>query len=164
MGWDSALNWNTKADAVKDTTNSIIKSGWTILDHATTRQGAYWLVKRQADDKPFIYCAIVEKRDNQVWIKTMSEDMGPRIVDCPVRLLGHETSLTGYSTVWRESVKAYHANKSRDLTGKLIKLYDKVYHVIGKPTNKRTYLIKNVETGQSYRLTKDQESYCEVLS
>lgn len=165
MGWDSSSAWQTKADAIKNTTNSMIREGWTILDQASTTDGAYWAVKNKQGEQ-FIYCAMIQRRNDEIYIKTMTEHMGPAMNDCPMRLLSFECSVPNeYSLIWRQGVKAFHDAKEKakalDLTGKTIELYGKTYKVLGK--RKRSYFMVRQVDGQMFRLGKRQEQIVKIL-
>lgn len=165
MGWDSCVNWQTKKDALEDLMRSMIKSGWVILGQASTRQGAYYAIKN--GDDSFIYCAMVKRspraKDFKVYVKTFSESTGPYMNDCPIELF---KLVKEPSNEWAEEFRnrcITFANKKSnpvDLTGKTIKLYDKIYRVIGKV--KRSYLIED-STSQCYRMTKNQEMAAVVI-
>lgn len=160
MGWDSASNWNKKADAVKSIQSDLESNGWTILDKASTRQGAYFAVTK--DSESFIYCAMVESRQGEIWVKTFSEAAGPSMTDCPLKLLAYPSTAGSYATKWREDVKAFHSMKNRDLSGKLIDLYGKKYSV-STIKQGRSYIAVD-ETGKKYRMSKRQESQALILN
>ena len=110
MGWDSSNNWTKKSDAVNDATRRLIQSGYTIHGQASTREGAYWAVTAKTGES-FIACSIIERKGGSVYIKNMTEGMGPRIVDCPLELLALVPGAGPYSQDWRKEVLAYHAKR-----------------------------------------------------
>ncbi len=118
MGWDSANNWQKKADAVADTTNGLLRNGHQIIDQAGTAQGAYWVIQPKDSENRIIYSAIFrhtkDRGFKRIWIKTMSECMGPYIDDCPIRLLDQCTPTEIlYANEFRNRCREFHRTKRR---------------------------------------------------
>lgn len=169
MGWDSANNWTKKSDAVRDTLADYQRSGYVIHDKASTAQGFYMSVTTP-QNVTLIVCFKIETKNGQVWLKSMSEDMGPAMNDCPLKLIELKSDVASkeWASEWRSRVKSFHASKLRnkgiDLIGQNIELYSKKYKVISKLPGRKGYIMSHNETGRSFRLGLSQVSQCKILS
>lgn len=162
MGWDSSLNWTKKADAIADVTKQLLGCGWSILGHASTASGAFWAVTSDRGET-FIYCACVEKHGHQILIKTMTEEAGPFMFDCPLRLLNMVPATTNQWAIdWRLAVREYHARKTLDLMGKTIALHSTGPKYLVDRKHANGYLITR-EDGARFKLTKKQQLTCIIL-
>lgn len=165
MGWDSSTAWTKKADAVFDTTQSLKRNGHEIIGFASTVQGAYWVIRPKGSTTSIICCAIfqIDRRTKQVWKKVMYENMGPAMDDCPPKLIAmaDETPHEWANNFRAGCLKrAQMKLQKRDLTGRVLTLYGHTYQVIG--TYKRSYMVKRIDNGRTYRLTQRQESLVEI--
>jgi len=160
MGWTSCTSWHKKSQVIDDEARQFMRSGYTILASASTRQGAYFAVKHQ-DGRQFIACSLIERRGGSWSIKTMTDAMGPAMDDCPPHVLA-AVPLTPdthhYAVEWREKCREAwerkQRNKGLDLTGKLIELYGNRYHVLAKSTERRgsynVLLVKDIKEDGTY--------------
>lgn len=165
MGTVSQSNWTSKKVVVKDLLSDYAGAGYTIHDHASTGQGLYMAVTTPSNVS-LILCFQITKHNKEFYVKGMSEDMGPVMKDCPLRLLEYKSDYAdqAWAKEWRDKVRAFHKEKARpvpDLMGKTIELYNKRFKVVGKV--KRSYRILSLDNGQAFRLGATQAKQAKIV-
>ena len=96
-----------------------------IHDDALVSLSEYYALAAAKSDPSHVYLLVALVRfyrTGEVGIKDMSEDMGPRVIRCPVRILDKADKLrpvelgsTAYG--WRQACREYHARKSTNRKG-----------------------------------------------
>jgi hypothetical protein len=96
-----------------------------LYDDALVSLSEYYALGAPTTDPTsvFLLVALVRfYRTGEIGIKTMDEDMGPRVIRCPVRILDKADKLrpvelgsTAYE--WRQACREYHARKSTNRKG-----------------------------------------------
>jgi hypothetical protein len=165
MGWLYNSAWQTKKEIVDHLARGF-SSGVSVLDQASTTEGAYFLIK-DPQGCTMIICCKIQKSSEGYGYKDMDELCGPYMHDCPLRLLDTPCTVPdphGYSKKWRDSVRAFHAKKSKnkniDLVGRAVRLYGRVYQIIGKQDQS----LRGVFQGVTYRIRRSQLKDIEILT
>jgi hypothetical protein len=158
MGWTGFIG--TKADAlryIKDNTHA-----QKIRDCGR----AVWFVgNSEADGKTYIGVALVEKHGPEVCVKFVDETMGPTEINCPLAFLDASPDRGGYSTDWRERVRAYHAGKkakAKLAVGTTV-AYGGFNYILTEPLGRLGWKVKD-ENGLIYRMRSHQMSSAVVVS
>lgn len=151
MGWDGAI-FRNKKEAVQDRIRRLERSGYKVLDHASTSQGFYAAV-RHPEGYIFLMTSMVRKSGQEFYFKDMTEDMGPAMNDCPIRLFKYCEAPDDNARNFRESCQA-RADKKKWVpkSGETVDVYGKRYTVLEK--RGRHYLIKSHENGGIYKTFK----------
>ena len=113
MGWDFTMHPASR-DAIKDTfLHTWLDGNDTVSITDAMWVGTHlWGVFRKNGTPTCIVLWLVNRRTTSWGYKSMSEDMGPYAVDCPLRLLSLvPVSDNSYAKNWRDKVYAYHADK-----------------------------------------------------
>lgn len=161
MGWDFYCDksW-TKARIVADKVagNDMRWDGHqaTVIAHAL-RGNHLWRVVEKPDGSRFIALDLLRSggRDSGWGYKGLCESVGPREVDCPLGFLDMVPPNDDYG--WRDSVRAYHANKRARASVKLapgmpVTIYGKAYTIIRK-REPRGWIVRG-QDGRIYRATR----------
>lgn len=162
MGWDGCNEWTTKKDVVEDLRRQYSRDGFTLLGDAPFNGGQFFAVRRVYEKEgneevvEFVVTALTKKYDGEWSTKTMSEDMGPVEVGCPLKLLKLTKGLdSDYAREWRKKVEAYHVKKATDKKktfnkGDLVRCGSTEYTIVGPYA--RSYAIRNA-AGKIYKAT-----------
>lgn len=151
MGW---LYGYQSPSEIRNELNALRTSTKLIAQKATAYGRHLWSVYETPAGERFINLDLIDRGRDGVWgYKDMSEDMGPCTYDCPLDLLDLAGETTNeYAKAWRMKVRAHHAAKTRKFEpGQLVSLYGKIYRI--EDTLKRSYMVRQIETGRSYRMT-----------
>lgn len=121
MGWLYGTDWQTKDDMVRHLTRpDALCAGYKYLDHAVRGNTLYMAVEKEAtEDEPmcrFINVALMAGSRRDGWgYKAMDETYGPRVIDCPLRLLklAQPAMVSKHGVEWRKKVREYHEFQNR---------------------------------------------------
>lgn len=161
MGWDGRMDRRPVHEVVTEELESGGNS--TVL----ARSGKYYAVR---DNKTGIVFGLVvlSRRENRVWlyIKYVTEEMGPSESNCPDRILNMLSSadqVGGYAAEWRERCRANNAaKKAANVTklepGMVIELETPMTFSNGEEVTRMTYrggFRARSERGTGLRLPKN---------
>lgn len=127
MGWLFSWDWSDRKAVVEHIVNDVKASG-RYVDHSSTGNELYVVMRNNADDGQFIMCCRLKGGKQDGWgYKDMDESMGPFMYNCPERILKQSTCQHEHSIEWRERCRMIRKEKNE--VGKLLnslKPYDKV--------------------------------------
>jgi hypothetical protein len=105
----------TKDQAVHDELASVGAYS-TVLAHRAIGNRLWFLAQTHSGaqvGRKWIGLTLIDCRNGQAAIKSMDETCGPCYCDCPLAFLAQADAPTGpYAGPWRESVRAFHANRA----------------------------------------------------
>jgi len=118
MGW--MVGWESKDELVQ---HLLRQQGGNcdVVKHSLVGNNLWMLMQRKVDGLKFVLlCKLAFHRgsgggDRDAWgYKDIDESCGPCEVNCPLYLINEASPVPEglkYAAEWRESVRAYHANK-----------------------------------------------------
>jgi len=138
MGWDSCSSWRTKADVIAEELRpGRYGEGSVAIAHKSTAQALY-VVYELADKRRVLEVTLIEKHGGEYSRKGMSEESGPYVHDCPLRLLELVPEPDSeYAKNWRARVRAHHAKHVALRVGATVKLVPGVKYR-GEPLTEAT--------------------------
>lgn len=141
-------------------------ANYVVVDSALTSFGRHlWtVVENKSTGDRFVCLDLIEKWDGSWGYKPLSEHERPFYYDCPVRLLalaGEPSS--ELAAKWRKDVAEYRAKKTAKFkAGDKVALYGKTYEVMSK--DKKSYMVREAETGRVYKMTPKNFASCALVA
>jgi len=116
MGWDSCSSDLSKSDTVARLLKEIDRSRYEVLKSKSVSRGLWLVIKEIATGKNLIQLYLIEKHGREYLVKSVSADMGPCELDCPLDWLDVAAQPESEFWVsWAEGVRAFHRRKSKYL-------------------------------------------------
>jgi hypothetical protein len=169
MGWSFACDTrhDKKACVAKLTGPGMYSPGYTALRHRVVGNHL-WTLLKLPDGRITIHLCLLAGGGHQGmgWgYKSMDEESGPYVYDCPPSFLDEASEPRGYAIKWREMVRQHHTKRKtlKPYAGMHIKYGEHEYLLMESAGPRRGWRCHRVSDGQAFRLKANQISRSELV-
>lgn len=161
MGWSFEMRARPKSEFIERLLNGW-STGYAGVAHRTVGNRVWQLVQAP-DGHRFIALHMIAKERGGGWgNKTITEEMGPAELDCPLSLLEQASPPKNgcYAAEWRVKVREYHEKKkARAATitaGAIVSYGQHQYRLVEPAGPRRGWIVNRVSDGARFRMNARQ--------
>jgi len=166
MGWLFGYSGGRKELLARLADPSRFSTGYKILRSMPVGNN-HWYLMESPSGKKTIGLDLMQSggREHGWGYKSISEEMGPTEVNCPLWLIDNATAPERYAYEWRQRVRAHHASKKARkvalVPGCRVRYGGTVY-VLEASLGRRGWNVRS-EHGGAFRMKAHQVASAEVL-